>query len=210
MNNEQVSVVTSIRDLGVICDNQLNFRAHYDSIINRANSTLGFVKRWSKEFSNPYVTKSLYVSFVRPLLEYASPAWSPYYHVHIQRIEAVQRRFIRFSLRGLGWDDPFRLPPYESRLKLINLQTLKVRRDNADLLFLHQLLSGGIDCVDLLRKIKQNTNQSRLRSTPLFWIPLHRTEYGQNEPLTRMLRSANNSTIFDLSSSKTALKNALQ
>lgn len=168
------------------------------------------MKRWSKEFSNPYVTKSLYITIVRPLLEYASQVWSPYYETHINRIEAVQRRFIRFALRGLPWVDSYNLPPYRDRLKLINLQSLKKRRDVADILFIHQLLSGNIDCPSLLQIISLNTNPRNLRSVPLFRLVPHRTNYGLHEPMSRMLHKANNiPNIFNFHYSRSALRNAL-
>ena len=37
-----------------------------------------------------------YTTGVRPLLEFASPAWDPYQANHIKKIEAVQRRAARF------------------------------------------------------------------------------------------------------------------
>lgn len=83
INDKPVPCVNFLRDLGLICDRELNFRTHIDSIISRANSSLGFVKRWSKEFSNPYVTRSLYFTFVRPILEYASQVWSPHHSTYI-------------------------------------------------------------------------------------------------------------------------------
>lgn len=210
LNGMPISRVMLIRDLGVICDSELNFRSHIDGIISRANSMLGFVKRWSKEFSNPYVTKALFTTFVRPLLEYASQVWSPYHMVHVKRIEAVQRRFIRFALRGLGWADPHNLPPYEDRLKLIRLQPLNKRRDVADILFVHQLLVGNIDCPSLLGMLSFNVNHRSLRSIPTFRLDNHRTDYGQNEPLTRMLRKANDyADLFDFNSAKATLKHAL-
>ena len=113
-----VNKVDVVKDLGVICDNELNFRSHIDNMINRASSMLGFVKRWAKEFSNPYVTKILYTSYVRLILEYACQVS---YELRIRRIETIQRKFIRFALRGLGWVDSIHLPPYNDRLKLINL-----------------------------------------------------------------------------------------
>jgi len=64
---------------------------------------LGFIKRWSKEFNNPFVLKSLYTSLVRPNLEYASQVWSPFYKIHINRIEAIQKNFNCFALRHLCW-----------------------------------------------------------------------------------------------------------
>lgn len=210
INNELVPLITSARDLGVICDRELNFRSHIDNIIRRANSALGFIKRWSKEFSDPYVTKALYTTFVRPLLEYASQVWSPHHLVHSTRIEAVQRRFLRFALRGLPWTDTHNLPPYVDRLKLINLQSLESRRDTADILFVHQLVAGYIDCPALLEMISLNTNPRNLRSVPLFRLASHRTNYGHYEPMARMLRKANNAvSLFDFNISKNALRAAL-
>ena len=85
-------------------DRKLDFLGHISMIINRARSTLGFIKRWAKEFSDPYVTKQLYMTLVRPILEYASIIWNSYYRVHNDAIESVQKRFLLFCLRGLGWN----------------------------------------------------------------------------------------------------------
>lgn len=209
LSSEPIPFVNSLRDLGVICDSELNFHSHIDHIVNRANSVLGFVKRWSKEFSDPYVCKSLYIFFVRPLLEYACQVWSPSQSTLINRIESVQRRFVRFALRGLPWTDSFNLPPYESRLKLINLQPLALRRDVADITFVHQVLSGSIDCPEFLHSISLNTNPRNVRSFPTFRLESHRTNYGHFEPFTRMLRKANNTAAFDFHADKASLKHAL-
>jgi len=50
-------------------------------------SVLGFIKRWSKEFDDPYTTKLLFTSLVRPNLEYCSIVWSPQYQVHMKYLE---------------------------------------------------------------------------------------------------------------------------
>jgi hypothetical protein len=46
------------------------------------------------------------------------------YGAHIDRIERVQRKFVRYALRGLGWTDMCDLPPYVDRCALIRLETL--------------------------------------------------------------------------------------
>jgi hypothetical protein len=75
--------------------------------------------------------KTLYVSLVRPKLEYASFVWRPFYGVHIDRIVRVERKFVRYALRVLGWTDMCDLPPYVDRCALIRLETLAERRANA-------------------------------------------------------------------------------
>jgi hypothetical protein len=90
-------------------------------------SMLGFLKRFGREFSDPYVLKIIYCCFVRSVLEYGSSIWSPNFEVHKGRIESVQRKFLRFALRNLGWADLLNLPAYRDRGMLLNLNTrLKV------------------------------------------------------------------------------------
>ena len=67
--------VATVRDLGVLLDEKLSFKAQVDSVVSRASMTLGFVKRQAKEFDCPYVTKSLFFSLVRSTLDNASVIW---------------------------------------------------------------------------------------------------------------------------------------
>jgi hypothetical protein len=117
-------------DLGVIFDEKLNFVEHVDTVVARARKMLGFIMRVAREFTDPYTLKSLYVAYVRPILECACCVWNPFYDVHVAKIERVQKKFIRFSLRRLGWADMNDLPPYESRCMLLNVDTLQKMTNN--------------------------------------------------------------------------------
>jgi hypothetical protein len=64
---------------------------------------------------------------------------------HIDRIECVQKKFIKYALRGLGWTDMFDLPPYVDRCALIRLETLAERRVNACVMFIFDILSGRVN-----------------------------------------------------------------
>jgi len=97
-------------DLGVHMDPKLKFSDHITTITIKARGVLTFIKRWSKEFDDPYVTKTLFISLVRPILEYCAPVWNPQYGVHIDRNESVQKNFIKFALRILNWDKSLILP----------------------------------------------------------------------------------------------------
>jgi hypothetical protein len=67
--------VNSINDLGVIMDEKMTFSEHV------AFAMLGFIRRPSLQFRDPYTLKSLYTSLVPPKLEYASCVWNPFYDV---------------------------------------------------------------------------------------------------------------------------------
>lgn len=62
---------SEVKDLGVIFDTKMSFTFHIEYIIAKANSMFGFLKRNCKDFSNPFAIKSVYMSLVRPFLEYA-------------------------------------------------------------------------------------------------------------------------------------------
>jgi hypothetical protein len=109
----------------------MNFSEYIDVMVGNAFAMLGFIRRMLFEFRDPYTLRSLYTSLVRPKLEYASCVWSPFYDVHVDKVERVQRRFLRYALRNLGWTDIYDLPPYEHRCALLRLDTLVKRRSIA-------------------------------------------------------------------------------
>jgi hypothetical protein len=80
-----LDLVDSINDLGVIMDRKVSFSEHIDVTLEKALAMLRFVKRLSCEFR-------VYVSLVRPKLEYARCVWRSFYGTHIDRIERVQRK----------------------------------------------------------------------------------------------------------------------
>jgi len=57
------------------------------STVNKAMSVLGFIKCWSKKFDDPYTTKLLFTSLVRPILEYFSSVWSPQYQYRLNTVD---------------------------------------------------------------------------------------------------------------------------
>lgn len=183
INNYELENVSSFRDLGVIFDPKLRFHLHIESTVNKAKSILGFVKRWSKEFQDHYIAKRLYMSLVRLILEYSSVVWIPTYNCYIDIIESVQKYFLLFALRGLGWDVNLPLPPYESRLKLINLPTLLKRREMLAVIFMVKLIQGEISSPILLQGISLNVPARLTTHYVPTKLPQCRTNYELNNPL---------------------------
>lgn len=111
--------------------------------------------------------------------------WNPHTEVQRKRIESIQKRFLKFALRNLGWADPFVLPSYESRLLLLDMNTLIDRRKAADTIFMHKLMSDQLDVPELKEKITLNANPYQTRHREILRVHTHSTNYGANEPLSR-------------------------
>ena len=177
---------------------------------------LGFLIRFSEDITDPYVLKSLYCSLIRSIFEYCSVVWSPCYSVHINRIESLQRKFLRYALRRLEWPDPYILPPYAGRRLLIDLESLEQRRLNASALFVFDLLSGRVKSDYLVSLVCLNVPFTRRTRAPISLLnPLHverhRTNYGCNEPMNRACIAVNSrSEIFDYGITRNAYRSMLK
>lgn len=143
-------------------DHKLEFHNHYSIVRNKGMKTLGFVTRNSKEFRNPQTFKLLYFTFVRPLLEYASVVWSPYYEVSSKLTESVQRKF----LRHLAFKEGHRIlnHDYSEILTRNNITTIENRRKINDIIFLCKLLKNKIDLPEILQKINFKAQKRHTRN----------------------------------------------
>lgn len=190
-----LSSVVEIFDLGVVFDVKLSFNSHINYLIPKAYSMLAFIRRNSNKCFDHYTKKALFIAFVRSKLEYAAFIWSPNAKVHINRVERIQKKFIKFALSFLNFSSPINsnfIPSYADKCELIAMKTLEVRRNILSINFLHGIIWGFVDCQDLLHIIKINVPSRTLRnSVKFFHIDLHRTDYAMNEPLTKALRLFN-------------------
>ena len=77
----------------------------------------------------------LYLSLVRPHLDYAVQFWSPYYRMDIILLESVHRRMTKM-IEGI------RNFSYARRLKPLKLQSLERRRVRGNLIEVFKWLKG--------------------------------------------------------------------
>lgn len=161
-----LSKSTTVRDLGVLFDKKLSFSNHIEGMINRANKMLGFVSKSMYRFSSPTTFKLLYGSYVRPILEYASPIWNPYYNTYTESIESVQRKFTRMYCYK------FNIPrgTYNTRLKSMNLSSLFNRRLQNDELLLYKILHGSV-ITNIAQSLNFRIPQRTTRTNATFYLP---------------------------------------
>lgn len=144
--------VETINDLGIIFNSKLTFISHITNIINRAMKILGFIIRITKQFCNIDTIRILYITLVRSILEYNSTIWAPHYNIHIQAIEKVQHRFLRYINFKLGI--PRESVDYNLLLNWTNLVNLSDRRKICDLLILYKIIHSVLDTPDLIELIR--------------------------------------------------------
>jgi hypothetical protein len=136
LNNTQMAQIKTVRDLGILVDDNLKFISHINEILKRSNQRANLIHRTFLSRNQSSLTTA-YKVFVRPLLEYNSIIWSPSQIGLINNIESVQRSFTkRFpGLNNLSYAD---------RLLYLNLQSLEHRRLIYDLVTCYNIVYNRI------------------------------------------------------------------
>ena len=95
MDDIPLEEVESYPYLGVEISKDLNWQSYINRISNKANRMLGLLRRniFNCSAESKVIT---YKALVRPRLEYCSAVWDPHYRTHINIVERIQRRAVRF------------------------------------------------------------------------------------------------------------------
>ena len=122
------------KDLGVIFRSDLSWKDHILEITARSNRILGSLKK-AFVSRDSHLWKHLYISLVRPHLEYEVQIWSPTKEMDIGLIEKVQARATKIphSVRSLR---------YETRLAKWGINKLEDRRVRGDLIEMYKSVNG--------------------------------------------------------------------
>ena len=94
LNGVYLQEVDSQKDLCVTVSNTLTPTKHIQDIVKKAHQKIAMFRRCFTGFNEDKVS-ILYKSLIRPALEYASSAWSPFTKENILALEKVQKRCLR-------------------------------------------------------------------------------------------------------------------
>lgn len=158
LNDTSLEKTTQEKDLGVIVAHDLKASVHVATVAAKANSRLGIIKRNFSVLTKD-ILLPLYLSLVRPILDYGAQAWSPYLVRDIRALERVQRRATKLI------PDLAQLP-YEVRCQRLGLQSLEERRVRGDMIQTFKILHG-YDDVPFTNFFQRNTNHLRGHSMKL-------------------------------------------
>ena len=131
-----IPLAKSVNDLGILIEPNLKFNDHIQNIIVKSKQRASLIHR-SFLSNDIHILTRAFTTYVRPLLEYASPAWSPSQLTQISAIESVQRHFTK-RLHGL------QNLSYGERLNKLKLKSLEHRRLIVDLITCYNTIYNNI------------------------------------------------------------------
>jgi hypothetical protein len=139
-------------DVGVLTTANLKPAAQCRRAARTAAAVLGQISR-AFHYRDRHVFVQLYKQYVRPHLEFAAAAWSPWQEGDKACLERIQQRAVAM-VSGLTSRD------YEDRLKELHMETLEERRHQMDMAQVHKILTGK-DKVDAERLLTLANSHGR-------------------------------------------------
>ena len=182
LGGAELEEVECFKYLGVLVQNNLIWSNHISGICTKAKQILGMLYRQFYNNSSPETLKQLYLSLVRPHLEYACQLWDPYTHHDINQLESVQK----FALKMIShrWDIG-----YEELVNLVDLPTLKRRRLHLKLGEVYKIIHELCDFPDVFQV--QATRSNRLARDFTIHCPFARTNYFYHSFVPSSIRAWN-------------------
>ena len=138
LNNHILQEVQDNPYLGLQISNDLKWGIHINNVCNKANATLGFIRRNLRNVPEP-CRKTAYISLVRSVMEYGATIWNPYLQGDIDKLERIQNRAVRFIKKDYKSRDPGSVTSMKRELEI---DTLEERRLSLRLILMYKVVEG--------------------------------------------------------------------
>ena len=196
IDNQSLTRVSKMKDLGVIFDSRLTFTPHLDSIISRANRNWFFICRQTKDFNDPTSIKILYLSLVRSILTYASSIWRPVFKFDLTRLERVQHK----ALRRISFLDGAPINRFShdySRVSLkFNIPSLTSLYDSIDSIYIYKIMYNSQTNNPIKNMLPLNSAPYPTRYYLPFYTPIRKNNFSCRDPIYRFCDSGNKIVLF--------------
>ena len=213
-STQAIRQVTTHKNMGLTLDCHLSWSGHVSAIVTKASRKIGLLRRLRRRLP-PLVVQSIYVTCIRPALEYASVAWCGVGTSDAARLEQTQRAAARL-IANVSVAERM---PCALLIARAGLDSLSQRRRLHCGVFGFQLTSAGRQLVPahLLHtlqcwqdRVPLSTSAVVLRSTSAghFRLPRPRTELFRRSPFYRsvsILNSVPSTHLSSLSAVKASL-----
>ena len=135
LNQMPLEFVDSFKYLGLNITSDLTWSRHIETITSKARRLVGLLFRQFYHCADTNTLKKLYVSLIRPHLEYACQVWDPSSAKECNLLEKVQRFASRVCLKTWNMD-------YSEMLNSLDLPSLQTRRKVQKLSLLYKIINA--------------------------------------------------------------------
>jgi len=177
-------------------------KTHILQLLQKSKRKLGFIFRNSKNFKNIQTLLILYYALVRSNLQFGALIWNPNTLAISKALEQIQKRFLKY-LYWKTFDYYPNAMKYEELLSGFEIKSLENERRIVSLMFLYDVLKGGLD-PELLCRINICVPRLHSRHKILFRVQ-YRTNILKNSVLNnamglynRVLTEHSHFDIFNL------------
>ena len=196
IEDQSLSRVTEVKDLGVIFDYRLTFKSHLENIISRANRNWFFICRHTLDFKDGNSLKILYYSLVRSVLTYASTIWRPIFKFEMYRLEIIQHKALR-RIAFLDGSPMNRFSHDYSRIALkYNIPSLTSFFEATDSLLVYKIMSSTNSNNTLKNLLPINSSNYVTRFQLPFYPQILRNVFSMKDPVVRLCILGNNMALF--------------
>ena len=133
LHNGPLERVESYKYLGLLLTDNLCWSSHIANVYSKAMKVLGLLYRRFYGYTDSESLKQLYLTLVRPHLDYACQVWDPHLAKDKAKLEKVQKLACRMAARR--WD-----AGYQDLLEIFELSSLEERRLDLKLGLLFKIL----------------------------------------------------------------------
>ena len=130
-----LETATTFKYLGVLLTSDLSWSGHVKNVCSKARQLVGLIYRRFYRHSSEQTLRQLFLSLVRPHLEYATSAWSPHLQKDITMLEKTQQFATKVCTKQ--WDSSC-----HDLLDKLRLPTLAQRRLHVDLCLMYKIIHG--------------------------------------------------------------------
>ncbi len=170
INETIIERVSHAKVLGVTLSANLCWNMHVENIVSKASKRLYMLYQVKRAGSEQKDLLKIYLSVIRPVLEYACPVWHPHLTKYLcDSIECIQKRALRCIYPG-------RL--YEDLLGDLHITSLQERRDSICKKYFNTISKPGSKLYGLFPAVNESGHNTRTKKK--FTFPLAGTNRFKN------------------------------
>ncbi len=185
LSNTNIPKSNRHKHLGVILDENLNFKDHIDELARKYQNKVNSLKALSRKLKSRHLEK-MYNTFIIPTLDHGDLLYYSSTKLHLSRLERIHYQaacIVSGAIRGSCTTKV---------LRNLNWVTLKTRHDFHSCNYIYKALNNEKPTyiLNILDKFRNNNNPDlhNLRTTRLFKFPNSTTSRYLNSPLPRIMR----------------------